>query len=294
MWRLTGLLILCGFLLQQPCDGQALRVTTWNLHDFPSGVYGLRKPEVEKQHTEAAADVLRKLSPDIIVLQEVRDAESCTNLAALISSNYTVHTCSAFRDRAGIPTFQQVAVLSRFPSESAFWENWHSVGPIDPPRGFAYAVLRVEGQLVAVYGVHLKSNVADRGNRENQAQLNILKRELAAVQLVRHVGEMAKMNKAMAAVIVAGDFNTNRENPAFVSENTLTTLETGGFGNCLNSVAGSNRVTCPGNGRYPDATFDYLFTKGPWSATNCSVRHTSVSDHNPVSVELKFKWKRTP
>jgi hypothetical protein len=50
-----------------------IRVTTWNLEWFPNGSPQESTPEKQAQRIEAVADVLKKLDPDILLLQEMRD-----------------------------------------------------------------------------------------------------------------------------------------------------------------------------------------------------------------------------
>jgi hypothetical protein len=46
-----------------------VRITTWNLERFPNGSPHDATPEKQTQRVEAAADVLKKLDPDILLLQ---------------------------------------------------------------------------------------------------------------------------------------------------------------------------------------------------------------------------------
>jgi hypothetical protein len=57
-----------------------IRITTWNLEWFPNGSAHDAAPEVQAQRIAAAANVLRPLNPDIVLLQEVRDYEACARL----------------------------------------------------------------------------------------------------------------------------------------------------------------------------------------------------------------------
>ena len=132
MWRL-----ILTFLLFTPfcMTAQSLRVMTWNLHDFPSGTYNLRNPNIEPTNINNVAAVIRASNPDIILLQEVRDTDSCERLIQAIATNdYQILTCSAYKDPAGIPTFQQLAIIARHPAVTAAWEKWTSFGLADPPR----------------------------------------------------------------------------------------------------------------------------------------------------------------
>jgi hypothetical protein len=46
-----------------------IRITTWNLEWFPNGSPHDAPPEKQAQRIQSAADVLRKLDPDILLLQ---------------------------------------------------------------------------------------------------------------------------------------------------------------------------------------------------------------------------------
>jgi hypothetical protein len=50
----------------------SIRITTWNLEWFPNGSAHDAPLEQQAQRIEAAADVLRPIDPDIVLLQEVR------------------------------------------------------------------------------------------------------------------------------------------------------------------------------------------------------------------------------
>ena len=57
-----------------------IRITTWNLEWFPNGSARETTPEKQAQRIQAAADVLKELNPDILLLQEVRDYDACNRL----------------------------------------------------------------------------------------------------------------------------------------------------------------------------------------------------------------------
>jgi hypothetical protein len=64
----------------------------------PQRLCACATPEVQAQRIEAAADVLKKLDPDILLLQEMRDYGACARLGEAIQpSAYTVAICSAFK-----------------------------------------------------------------------------------------------------------------------------------------------------------------------------------------------------
>lgn len=80
----NGLIAVLAFFVVSSAFGQAqqqtkIRITTWNLEWFPNGSPREAPPEKQAQRIQAAADVLRKLDPDILLLQEVRDYDACAN-----------------------------------------------------------------------------------------------------------------------------------------------------------------------------------------------------------------------
>lgn len=98
---------------------------------------------------------------------------------------------------------------------------------------------------------------------------------------------MAADYPRLRGVIIGGDFNTNPDQELFVSKKTLRTLVDAGFSNPLAALPKEKRVTHPGTGRYPDATFDYLFSKGIKPAGPAEILPTTVSDHFPVTMEFQ-------
>jgi len=82
-----ALIAVLGFFVVGSALGQSparIRVTTWNLEWFPNGSPREAPPEKQAQRIEAAAVVLRKLDPDILLLQEMRDYDACIRLGGAI------------------------------------------------------------------------------------------------------------------------------------------------------------------------------------------------------------------
>jgi hypothetical protein len=77
-----ALLALLAFFVVGSALGQSpakVRITTWNLEWFSNGSPHETTPEIQAQRIEAAADVLKKLDPDILLLQEMRDYDGCSD-----------------------------------------------------------------------------------------------------------------------------------------------------------------------------------------------------------------------
>ena len=160
---------------------------------------------------------------------------------------------------------------------------------VDPPRGFAFAWFKIGNENIGVYSVHLKSNLITRGDIATETAKNIQKREVAVTQLIAHVPEVIKTTKlAIKGIVIGGDFNTNHDQDMFAEEKTLDSLIGAGYQNGFEDLPLLQRVTHPTNHGYPDATFDYLFTRD-LKASQPVVTQTTASDHWPVTRNLILK-----
>jgi endonuclease/exonuclease/phosphatase family metal-dependent hydrolase len=272
-------------------SAQTVRCTTWNLEWFPNGSPKEAPVAQQEQRIKEAADVLRPINPDIVLLQEVRDYDVCARLGEAIAQGiYHVAICSAFKEpfQRGLGK-QQVAILSKYQAQAAWAEPWKSMNGVDPPRGFAFAWFKVGNEDIGVYSVHLKSNLILHGNREAETAKNIQKREVAITQLLTHVGDVigTKM-PTIKGVVIGGDFNTNHDQAMFSAERTLNSLADTGYQNGFETLPLSQRVTHPGNHGFPDATFDFLFTRD-LKASPPIVTQTNASDHWPVTRNFRLR-----
>lgn len=253
---------------------------SWNLKWFPSGRAEHRaKPEVEERHYEAAANVIGEtIKPRTVVfLQELRSAETASNLAARVGLN--VAAVSAWRTYDGRLGWQQCAILTDLPVKSG---EWHYARPVKgmkgkPPRGYVRAIIDggEDGELDCIC-VHLKSNYG-AGSDPAAGALNRRKREEAVRQLP----------KDSEVAVIAGDFNFDCFADEFAGEETADILVWSGFVNCWAGVEFGLRGTHPGNTRWPDSTLDYIFTKGlkQQGAPSLGARDR-VSDHRMVWLKV--------
>src|SRR6184192_2983568 len=175
-----------AFFLVGSALGQSpakIRITTWNLEWFPNGSPHETTPEKQAQRIVEAADVLRQLNPDILLLQEMRDYDACIRLGEAIHPGaYQIAICSAFKGGK-----QEEAIVAKIPAQAAWSESWKSMEGIDPPRGFAFAWFKIGNANIGVYSVHLKSNLVTHGDPIAETAKNIRKREIAIDQLMTHV-----------------------------------------------------------------------------------------------------------
>ena len=260
-----------------------ITATFWNIQWFPGRRPNASKSEENRQVHAVHAD-LAQLNSDIVAFEEVRDWEHAV-LAVKPLSGFKVDVISNFPPREGQREAQQVAITSRLQPVSAWSELWKPAGVILPPRGFAFAAYEIAPrQLVLVYALHLKSN---RGEIREDMRI----REESMQQLIAH---MRAMNNAYGKLgrlswIVGGDFNTAPDEPRFAAEKTVPLLKSEGFHWCWEAMPFASRITVPADARYPAASFDQIFFRGP-TLIKAWVGNTSSqsSDHRAVSAVLQI------
>jgi hypothetical protein len=79
---ITALLVLS---ISGYSGAQTVKCTTWNLQWFPNGSSDETSAAQQDQRIKEAADVLRPINPDIVLLQEVRDYDVCARLCEAIA-----------------------------------------------------------------------------------------------------------------------------------------------------------------------------------------------------------------
>ena len=252
--RLAVVLVLLG----ASCFAETVRVTTWNLEPLPaSGTNDTRVPD--------AAAALRKLNPDVILLQQVRDWRMCEQLAqALKPADYSVCVCSSFREaRTGTLSKQQVAILSRAKAYFSWSEAWRPQGEATLPGGLAFAALRIRERGVGFYSV--KAGTA------------------SITQLLEQVGSVKNwVTNQVQVFVIAGTFDTGTQDAS------VQLLEQAGFGDAFLEAPAAEKVTMAGNSGQSGATADYIFTQPAGCAINPRILPTTVSGHYPVTCDVEL------
>ena len=266
----------------------AVLAGSWNLKWFPSGRAEHRASQrVESANIADAADVIRanlKGCGRVMFVQEVRSPQVCSNLVEAIGDpKLKVAVATAFRDfRDNRLQWQQLGILTDLPVLEAEWEYAKKADGMFVPRGYAYALLDggSEGK-IACFCVHLKSNWGAR--KAVKKKENMLKREAA----IRQVLEAAAKCRA-DRILIAGDFNSDRFQKAFMDEKMFPVLEAAGFRDGWEGSAPSERGTHPGGGRYPDSTLDYVFHKGySRPVSRALAPAVPLSDHRMLVMSFK-------
>ena len=266
----------------------AVLAGSWNLKWFPSGRAEHRaSPRVESANICDAADAIRanmKVRGRILFLQELRDAQSCSNLVAAVGdTNLHVAVATAYRDfRDNRLQWQQLAIVTDLPVVRSEWRYSRRASGMFVPRGYAFALLDGgEEGLIACFCVHLKSNYG-AGKGPKRAE-NALKREVGLKQVLDAAKECGA-----AKMIIAGDFNADRYHKSFRDEKIFALLDSAGFSDGWEGSEKPERGTHPGSSRYPDSTLDYVFHKGfKRLAFRRLAPPEPVSDHRMVVMSLE-------
>jgi|UPI000484958F endonuclease/exonuclease/phosphatase family metal-dependent hydrolase len=254
-----------------------LRIVTWNLQWFPGGRTATK--ESQDRHIAAVREEIRKLNPEIIILQEVGSEGALNEALKPLDPKWSVSVISAFK-QGNFISGQQIAIASKFPTISAWAEPWKR-GWAEAPRGYTYALYSINGKKLAVYGVHLKSNI---GNPPE----NTSKREDGISQMIDHINTDETRVIKPDAIVIGGDFNTDDPDSLHgqsKGERTFSFLKKAGFHWTFEGIDHHYRVTCPAKGRYSAASFDHIWTKNLGKPL-ASPKQSSASDHLPVVINI--------
>lgn len=274
-----------GSCALQEAYSKEVRVATWNVEWFP-GRSPRPSANAETEHRKEVQQYLPTLHPDILILQEIRDKQAAEWIVDQLG-NLDMHVVSEFL-RPNPSISLQIVIASRYKAIAQeviyFTGDEYDYEDMAPYRGFVFAALESPlGGTLLVYGLHLKSNRGD-------PQTVITMRESAAIQILQHVSQAEKRfeNQGPVQVIVAGDFNTIREDDPDRNEQTITIFQKAGFHSTWDGVPFEKRQTWPPKGNFGAACFDYILTKGlpPLTATMIPKPPWKYSDHHPVILTI--------
>src|SRR3984893_4534371 len=251
----------------------SVTVVFWNIQWFPGRRPNATRSEESRQINAVHSDITQ-LNADVIGLEEVRDVARAGVVVAPLPG-FKIDVCANFPPREGQIGAQQVAIASRLQPLSAWAEEWKQNGAMTPPRGFAFAAYEIgPGQLLLVYGVHLKSNRGD-------IRENIPLRQESIRQLRTHMNAMESAYGKFGAItwIAGGDFNTSLDDKRFAAETTLRSLMSNGFAWIWQSIPLGLRTTLPPDRDFPAACFDHIFYR------NATLRKAWVANTNSQSSD---------
>jgi hypothetical protein len=293
-----------------PIQAAPICVTTWDLQpNAAAGTNGWSN-KIQQSLFQEAAESLKKLHPDVILLQQVADLETCHQLVqALRPETYQVAICSSFRDPRTKLLSRQVAILSKAGADLAWSEPWQNSGKSPAaPGGLAFAAIRWGDKNIGIFSVQLSDGVSS-GTADSGVAAFQQASDDSARQLVREIASLQnrKANR-LQAFIVAYDFDTAPDVLPWVHEKTLSRLEHIGFKSALaglplqpirplrfaigsfeSALAGlplQQQITPPGNVWQSAATLDYIFTRDTGLVAPPVTTQSALSEHDAVTFEM--------
>ncbi|MFF4925067.1 sphingomyelin phosphodiesterase [Kitasatospora sp. NPDC001261] len=292
-----------------PTTAPRLDVLTYNTFLMSTSLYPNWGQQYRAQAI-ASADFFQ--GHDVVVLEEAFDNAASDALTAKASAAYPYHTPVVGRSTSGwdatsgsysstTPEDGGVTLLSKWPIlrkeqyvfKDACGSDWFS------NKGFAYAVLDVNGRRTHVVGTHLQST--DSGCASGQAA-DIRAKQLTAMRAFLD----AKRIPADEPVLVAGDLNIDShgsEYQALLSNGNLAPASARtGWPNSFDTVDNSIAAyRYPGE---PKEDLDYVLYRAdharpqqyvnevvrvhsaPWTVSSWgkSYTYTDLSDHYPLAA----------
>ncbi|WP_128979558.1 sphingomyelin phosphodiesterase [Streptomyces roseicoloratus] len=285
-----------------------LKVLTYNVFLFSKTLY----PNWGQDHRAAAIPATSFFQgQDVVVLQEAFDNSSSEALKSRAAARYPHQTPVVGRSTSGwdatggaysamTPEDGGVTILSKWPIvrkeqyvyKDACGSDWYS------NKGFAYAVLDVNGTKVHVVGTHTQST--DPGCSAGEAA-QTRSRQFRNIDAFLD----AKNIPANEQVIVAGDMNVDSRTPEYATMLADAGLagadaRTGhpySFDTALNSIARDRYPSDPredldyilfraGNARPTGWTNNVIPEQtAPWTVSSWGTKYTytNLSDHYPVT-----------
>lgn len=288
--RRAGFLALALFLLVPGVRAQSLRVTTWNLQPPPART-NAAATNADGIRISSAAAALRKLNPDVILLQQVTDWAMCDTLAqALKPANYNVVVCSAFREaRTNTLRRQQVAILAK-PNARAYFswsEPWRNSGAPAAPGGLAFAAFRVGNQRIGVFSVQAGMSTVAAVGKKRAAPASGHRLTAAVGQLLTQVRSVNNwLTNQVRVCVVGGTFGLAAGQTKALEDLPLQMLQDAGFGDVCQNLSAADRATMRARAGQTGPIADYIFTQPAGCATNSSILHVAVSRRYPVICDV--------
>lgn len=143
----------------QAARAETLRFTRWDMRTSPTGTS--EKSPSDTQRIQLAADVLKVVKPDVILLHHVRDWDMSTRLAqALQPEEYRVLVCSAFSESNSAPLGeQQVAILSRRKAYFTWSEPWQALAGSQLPGGLSFAAIEAGSRRLGIFSIQIEDRL---------------------------------------------------------------------------------------------------------------------------------------
>lgn len=247
-----------------------VRIVSWNMESMEKSAD--KNASVESR-INSAAYALRRLKPDVLLLQEVPDWKTAANVASLIDVRFAVRICSAYTGSStNERSAKQMAVISRFGSSVTWYERWQGAGDTNE-LGYAFALLDIDGSKVGFASLELPDSDA-----AGQSAIRLA----AAGQFFSKLSEIRSWkDNRPSAFFFGGTLGIGEE----TSDAVLTRAREEGFVSAFLNLAKDARVTRRGHDDLPAATTDYIYGEGGGYVAPVELIPNIISDHSMLAVD---------
>ena len=269
---------------------QTVRVTTWNLQPPAPGT-NAAAANTNTIRIPAAATALKKLNPDVILLQQITDWATCEQLVeALKPADYHVVVCSAFPDlQRKAARRQQVAILAKAKTKAYFsWSApWRNQGGPALPGGYAFAAFQIGQERIGVFSVQAGASIANAAGKQTNAPNPQVRSAAAVGQLLAQVDSIRNwVTNRVQVFAIGGPIGVPGRKGAEGEDSPFLRLEEAGFGDAFLELTPAERATMPTRPRQPGLTADYIFTQPAGCTTNPRILPVNGIRHYPVTCDV--------
>jgi endonuclease/exonuclease/phosphatase family metal-dependent hydrolase len=202
-------------------------VGTWNLENLfgPGSEFGPTDERAYDAKLDALVEVIARLAPDVLAVQEVGDLEALADLVARLDGDWHVEASSVFEEphtiRVGFVSrlaLSDVEQVERFPERLAPVQVDDEGSTIQGmPRGALRVRLTTDGRALDLVTCHLKSKLLsfpggrfqprDEGERARFGAYALERRAAEAVTVRAAADALLDGDGDQRAVVVLGDLN---------------------------------------------------------------------------------------
>ncbi|XAM00344.1 endonuclease/exonuclease/phosphatase family protein [Phycisphaeraceae bacterium D3-23] len=212
------------------------------------------------------AQAIEQADADIVVFQELENEYLLEGMVSTFLAGKGYEYIAAQRTNSGRGI--NLGIISRYPIKRlASYRYLDFTHPDAPGRSWRFArdamhiTLDVHGHDVHIFNVHLKSNSSRPGDENSK-----LWRTAEAIMVKSLIRDILA-DDPDAYVLLMGDCNSNywvdpRQDRAWPATVHLRAAEPDGSHLLIDAhehLSHEDRVTIPGDDRYPPATFDYVY-----------------------------------
>ncbi|MDI1446852.1 endonuclease/exonuclease/phosphatase family protein [Polyangium sp. 6x1] len=275
-----------------PRDPMPLRVVNWNVHNYLNDKNDsaavdevVRTTAQYVAHRKAIGAVLSVIDADVVVLQEVENEASLSDLVqSELGGKYTDIGIVDGNDPRGI----DIGILSKLPLDEVVShkdEQFPLNGTVGPTYRFSRDCpeyhLTYNGRKLVLLGAHFKAKEDDNPNKR-----------LAEAQRTRAIANALVKEDPSRAVLVLGDFNDTPGSPPY-----LAVLGEGDamYTNAPDFVPANDRWTYDYQGALElvDHQMSNPLLAGMLDTTSVTIRHGNdvddATDHAPIVATYNVK-----